>query len=318
MKFDHTFIAIRQRSWLEIFDLSIHVMRDYFAPIMILLAVGALPWIIIDWCLLGWMLGDEYCDGYSVSLLGQIVGDLSQTQGYDSYALGFGWLTLLLIVNQAQVGTAMISHYLGQSMFIGKPKIWDSIKSIWKVPPTYYWLHYGLRGVLPVILFALLFAVGHDDSDLQNFAVFVMISATGVGILIRAIRPYVTKIVVLEKAGWRVTEENPVKFSSRSTALHGTDGWTLALQMLLSSIVGSMLMIGIYGTLMIIYSALDITWSTGFIELAVLWPLSLWITAAFFAIVRFLTYIDLRIRQEGWEVELRIRAEALKMEQSIS
>jgi hypothetical protein len=29
---------------------------------------------------------------------------------------------------------------------------------------------------------------------------------------------------------------------------------------------------------------------------------------AFFAVVRFLTYIDRRIRLEGWEVELRLRA----------
>ena len=36
--------------------------------------------------------------------------------------------------------------------------------------------------------------------------------------------------------------------------------------------------------------------------------LPLWIAAAYFAVVRFLTYIDQRIRLEGWEVELRLRA----------
>jgi hypothetical protein len=35
--------------------------------------------------------------------------------------------------------------------------------------------------------------------------------------------------------------------------------------------------------------------------------LPIWIVVAFFAIVRFLTYIDQRIRLEGWEVELRLR-----------
>ncbi len=33
----------------------------------------------------------------------------------------------------------------------------------------------------------------------------------------------------------------------------------------------------------------------------------LWIGAAYFTVVRFLTYIDQRIRLEGWEVELRVR-----------
>jgi hypothetical protein len=35
--------------------------------------------------------------------------------------------------------------------------------------------------------------------------------------------------------------------------------------------------------------------------------------AAYFSVVRFLSYLDLRIRHEGWEVELLMRAEALRM-----
>ena len=34
----------------------------------------------------------------------------------------------------------------------------------------------------------------------------------------------------------------------------------------------------------------------------------IWLGAAFFAIARFFTYIDQRVRLEGWEVELRLRA----------
>jgi hypothetical protein len=36
--------------------------------------------------------------------------------------------------------------------------------------------------------------------------------------------------------------------------------------------------------------------------------LGVWIAIAFFGVARFLTYIDQRIRLEGWEVELRLRA----------
>ena len=42
-------------------------------------------------------------------------------------------------------------------------------------------------------------------------------------------------------------------------------------------------------------------------------PLALWITAMYLTVVRFLSYLDLRIRYEGWEVELRMRAEANRM-----
>lgn len=311
MKFDHTFIAIRQRTTLEIYDLALHVLRDYFAPIMLLLFVGALPWILLDWWLLGWMLSSEFCDGYSVSFLGLLVSD----GAYDEYAVGFSWMMLLLVINQAHVGTAMISHYLGQSMFIGKPSVWDTIKYLWRVPFSYYWLHYGLRLVLPVALLAFFFKMAGGGVDYVGLVVFMAI-AMGIGVIIRACRPYVTKIVVLEKAPWKATDTNPIAFSKRSAALHMSDTGNLFANLIIASLFAMPLVIGVYALLMVVYSALDVTWSIGFVELTVIWPVSLWIVAGFFAIIRFLTYIDLRIRQEGWEVELRIRAEALKLEQS--
>ena len=42
-------------------------------------------------------------------------------------------------------------------------------------------------------------------------------------------------------------------------------------------------------------------------------PLAGWLVIGFFAIVRFLAYLDLRIRREGWEVELVMRAEAARL-----
>jgi len=33
-----------------------------------------------------------------------------------------------------------------------------------------------------------------------------------------------------------------------------------------------------------------------------------WIAIAFFGVFRFLSYIDRRIRLEGWELELRLKA----------
>jgi len=45
----------------------------------------------------------------------------------------------------------------------------------------------------------------------------------------------------------------------------------------------------------------------------VLVPAAAWIVAAYFAVVRYLSYLDLRIRREGWEVELQIRAAAARL-----
>jgi hypothetical protein len=48
-------------------------------------------------------------------------------------------------------------------------------------------------------------------------------------------------------------------------------------------------------------------------DLLIAYPLALWVVVGWFSIMRFLSYLDLRIRHEGWEVELLMRAEALRM-----
>ena len=55
----------------------------------------------------------------------------------------------------------------------------------------------------------------------------------------------------------------------------------------------------------------DWSWSPAMVY--VFAPLAMWIVASFFAVVRFLSYLDLRIRREGWEVELRLRAQAARI-----
>ena len=44
-------------------------------------------------------------------------------------------------------------------------------------------------------------------------------------------------------------------------------------------------------------------------------PVALWTVAGFMAVVRFLSYMDLRIRNEGWEVELLLRAAAERLQE---
>jgi hypothetical protein len=53
------------------------------------------------------------------------------------------------------------------------------------------------------------------------------------------------------------------------------------------------------------------SWDSWTVQLLV--PIAFWMTAGFSIVVRFLSYLDLRIRQEGWEVELLMRAEAARL-----
>jgi hypothetical protein len=46
-------------------------------------------------------------------------------------------------------------------------------------------------------------------------------------------------------------------------------------------------------------------------------PVAMWIVGGYLVAVRYLSYLDLRIRREGWELELRMRGEAAKMAEQI-
>ena len=62
------------------------------------------------------------------------------------------------------------------------------------------------------------------------------------------------------------------------------------------------------GSLWFFWGMMLFDWNWGPIMFHVCYPLSLWLVAAYFAVVRFMCYLDLRIRREGWEVELVMRA----------
>ena len=48
MQLDRTFIGIRQRSALEVWDLTLLVIRRYFKPLLGLFLIGVIPWIIVN------------------------------------------------------------------------------------------------------------------------------------------------------------------------------------------------------------------------------------------------------------------------------
>jgi hypothetical protein len=56
-------------------------------------------------------------------------------------------------------------------------------------------------------------------------------------------------------------------------------------------------------------------WEWGFDQamFTLYFPLALWLVVGYFTVVRFLSYLDLRIRREGWEVELLMRAERTRL-----
>lgn len=289
MKLDQTFIAIRERSIIEIFDLALQVSRQHFSRLIGLLLIGACPWILIDWFLIGWILNDRLV--------------------FQESAIAFYWIMMLLVVSQAQVGTTLVTYYLGQSMFIEQPTLMQTVRDTFWKPPVYWWLHGGLRLVFPIL--GLVFLVRSNEEALGAVAVFGTM-AVATAVLVRAFRPYVTEILLLEKTPVRARGPGRINFARRSTNLHN-GGSDLFGRFITELFFLPLMFLAIYSALNLIDEAVALQSSWEFPLRSIYYSAALWITAGFAAVVRFLSYVDLRIRQEGWATELKMRAEGIRL-----
>ena len=73
------------------------------------------------------------------------------------------------------------------------------------------------------------------------------------------------------------------------------------------------LTLAIFGSLWFFVATFTNDWNWGKVIVYVMIPASFWIMAIYVTAFRFLSYLDLRIRREGWEVELKMRAEANRL-----
>jgi hypothetical protein len=266
VQLDENRIAIRERSFLDLLDLGLRVLREYAAPLAAWLAVGALPLAALD----AWLLGDFP----------------SQIDG--SEMAQYLFLMTLLVVYEAPLALAPATLFLGQALFMERPR-WQAILRQW-------------LGSLPQILLY--------QGLLRIFFLF---------------RPYVNEIILLERNPIRRREALGKSTYARCRALHAGEGGELFGRWFVSLAVATLLAIALWGSLLLARAMLLSSAEGGLgqvivmffqddleIDLsivAVWYPLVLWTVAGFFAVVRFLAYVDLRIRREGWEVELVMRAE---------
>lgn len=293
MNFDRTFIAIRERTTAEILDLSLHVLVDHFKSIVTLWGINVVPWILLDFWLIGWMLDSNWQEGTGAS---------------------FGFSMFLLVMSQSQMGTFLITQYLGKAMFEGRPAVGEVLKAAWSMTPYFWFSQCILRMALFTALACLMFT--DDDFETNGFVFFLMILIAGGSWLTRALRPFVTEILILERTPIRAKPKT-IHFSARSGSLHSFASGDLFGKAVTVGVFSVVLAFAIHSFLVITDQVMNLRPYLEFSLQPYYWVFSLWVVAGFFAVVRFLFYIDLRIRQEGWAVELRMRAEAQRLEEAI-
>jgi len=290
VQLDRTRIAIRERGLLEILDLSLQVVRAYARPLCLACMAGALPFALLNEWLIGWMT-----DHPNVWL-----------------ARGrYFWVMTLLVFIEAPLAVVPITLYLGDAMFLQQTSAWRIATGCWKLLPRLLLCQGVLRGVLPALF--LVWTVG-KYGEFSASEVFLSMLAFYV-VVIRAVRPYLNEIVLLERnplgAGRGGTKT--LTIARRSAALHNPNAGDLLGRWVGSFALAVLLTMAFVYTCWFMWGTFLNDWDWGPVMVHVCVPLSMWLVAGYFGVVRFLSYLDLRIRREGWEVELRVRAEAARL-----
>jgi hypothetical protein len=265
-------------------------------------ALGAVPLAILNQYLIGWTADIDYRD---------------ELPWY--YLM---WMSLLVFI-EAPLASIFATAYLGEAMFHEQPKVRDIIRGLFvraspasdQAPawPGILWCIVILRGPAAAIFLAV--TVDPFEEVAINF-VFLIFLAVFVGCF-RAIRPYIAEIVLLERnpLGWtgRKTDQGKTTIGQRSAALQGASSGDLVGKWIGTAAAAVALVVAIQSTFWFASGVFLNTWRWGPVMTEFFAPLSMWLVACYFTVVRFLSYLDLRIRTEGWEVELRLRAEAARL-----
>jgi hypothetical protein len=280
----------------EIGDLALLMLRRYPVAVTRAFFAGAAPWMVINAILLSFLpmriAADEYFTDDSLS-------DLIR------YA---SWMSVLVVLQTPFAG-AFSTFYLGQAVFEQKPTLRHTFAEVWKLRWPLLWILGVKRLAIPTTLLLAL-RIGTDSDIFIDFMLpwLILILVA----IIRSNRPFVPEMLVLERCPLRSRSPNVITLARRSKGLHGPMSSELGGRFLTVAATSFVLTCSVYYSLIWVRGIATSNWSTDFFAMVVFLPLALWIIAAFTVVVRLLGYLDARIRLEGWEVELAIRAEAIR------
>ncbi len=197
------------------------------------------------------------------------------------------WAAMLVAI-EAPLATACLTLYLGQFLFSERPDAGRMARELASSLPQLLLLQGLLRGTL----------------------IFLMVTA----FLPYVAWPYLGEVILLERNPLRARGGQPSTMS-RSSSLHRGG----AAEALVRLIAG-------FGFAVALASALEVSlryvfndilgYELGWRGQVVMMQVVLWLVMTYFAVARFLNYLDQRIRHEGWEVELLLRAQRNRLTRS--
>lgn len=276
MQHDKARVVIRERGFGDILDLALLLIREHAWQFLAASLVGILPFYLLN----GWLLEGLLVD---------------EVPSFDQVWWYLYW-SVTLALFETPLATAPLTLYLGQAMFLEKPSPRRILRDLWQSSGQLLLFQLVLRGLL--MLCVPLWLVHYLGW------------------------PYLNEVILLERnplvgdnpRNHAVPQDNQKRGTwARSSQLHRTSRPEVMARWFLSLVVGSMLGAAVWGSLLVLHHVFASFREPGAYLYTVYFQLAMWTTISYFTVVRFLSYLDLRIRTEGWEIELAMRAEAARM-----
>lgn len=202
----------------------------------------------------------------------------------DMTPASFG-LAILLVMVEAPLATAPLTLYLGQSLFVEKPSARQIARDFLACLPQLLVLQVLVRTVLVVPVLTLVVPYG--------------------------IWPYLNEVILLERNPL-IGRRDQVSTLKRNSNLHRNNGSDFLLRGLGAACVAPLLILALWVTQRFLLDML-FGFHAGWGAQAAAFQGALWLVVIYFTVARFLSYLDQRIRTEGWEVELFLRAERQRL-----
>jgi len=204
--------------------------------------------------------------------------------------IGLYYTLVLLVLIEAPLATALVTIYLGQALFVDRPSTRTIFHTFRACVLQMFLLQFLLRALMIFPLITIIFPYGFW--------------------------PYLSEVILLERNPL-VSRGGQISTLRRSARLHrGNSGQfmlegfgTLCIAVLLTlslSLTGNFLAGNLFGISLHEVGRLVVAQG------------AMWLVAVYFTVARFLNYLNQRIRDEGWEVELNLKAERDRLERQLA
>jgi hypothetical protein len=221
-----------------------------------------------------------------------LLAGLTEPAFDEAFPVDYVVFMLLLVIAETPLATSLATLYLGEAVFLERPGARNLARSFFRALPQLFLFQVLLRALLvPLVI--------------TWFVPYV-------------VWPYLNEVILLERNPLRRRRRGRMTTFRRSMALHGGSIGDLFGRWLASMALGIMLFAALWLTMQCFAGLLLSQWKWEGLTYTLHYPLALWIMAGYFTVVRFLGYLDLRIRYEGWEVELKMRAEGARLSRQLT